>query len=122
MFSFLPERRAEEEQESERAEREALLSAIEEHKRLETENEERIKNRNLSYQRDLDMQIDYQRSVKSKEMDEEEREFRLGQVSKISPQHVHSCCCRIPKFHFESSLKYTCNTSEEYTSEKFLFE
>lgn len=80
-FPSLSERRAEEEQESERAEREALLSAIEEHKRLEAENDERIKNKNLSYQRDLDMQIDYQRRVKSKELEEEEREFRMGQVS-----------------------------------------
>ena len=80
-FFFLSERRAEEEHEAERSEREALLSSIEEHKRLEAENEERIKNRNVSYQRDLDMQIDYQRRVKSKEMEEEEREFRMGQVS-----------------------------------------
>ena len=80
-FFFHLERRAEEEHEAERSEREALLSAIEEHKRLEAEKEERIKNRNVSYQRDLDMQIDYQRRVKSKEMEEEEREFRMGQVS-----------------------------------------
>lgn len=75
------ERQTEEEQEAERAEREALLSAIEEHKRLEAENEERIKNRNVSFQRDLDMQIDYQQRVKAKELEEEEREFRMGQVS-----------------------------------------
>lgn len=79
-------RRAEEEQESERAEREALLSAIEEHKRLEAENDERIKNKNLSYQRDLDMQIDYQRRVKSKELEEEEREFRMGQDAEAEYQ------------------------------------
>lgn len=78
---FCSERHAEEEQEAERSEREALLSAIEEHKRLEAENEERIKNRNVSFQRDLDMQIDYQRRVKAKELEEEEREFRMGQVS-----------------------------------------
>ena len=78
---FCSERHADEEQEAERAEREALLSAIEEHKRLEAENEERIKNRNVSFQRDLDMQIDYQRRVKAKELEEEEREFRMGQVS-----------------------------------------
>ena len=79
--SLLLERLAEEEQEAERKEREALLSAIEEHKRLEAENQERIKNRNVSFQRDLDMQIDYQQRVKAKEMEEEEREFRMGQVS-----------------------------------------
>ena len=78
---FSLERLAEEEQEAERTEREALLAAIEEHKRLETENQERIKNRNVSHQRDLDMQIDYQRRVKAKEMEEEEREFRMGQGS-----------------------------------------
>ena len=78
---FCSERHAEEEQEAERVEREALLSAIEEHKRLEAENEERIKNRNVSFQRDLDMQIDYQRRVKAKGLEEEEREFRMGQVS-----------------------------------------
>ena len=75
------ERRAEEEQESERKEREALLSTIEEHKRLEAENEEKIKKRNLSYQRDLEMQIDYQRRMRTKQMEEEEREVRMGQVS-----------------------------------------
>lgn len=85
-FFLLLERLAEEEQEAERKEREALLSAIEEHKRLEAENQERINNRNVSFQRDLDMQIDYQRRVKAKEMEEEEREFRMGQVSSI--QHA----------------------------------
>lgn len=79
--AFSLERLAEEEQEAERTERVALLAAIEEHKRLEAENQERIKNRNVSHQRDLDMQIDYQRRVKAKEMEEEEREFRMGQVS-----------------------------------------
>ncbi|KAJ7385297.1 Cilia- and flagella-associated protein 53 [Desmophyllum pertusum] len=79
-------RRAEEEHESERAEREALQSAIEEHKRLEGENQERIKNRNVSYQRDLDMQIDYQRRVKAKDMAEEEREFRMGQDAEAEYQ------------------------------------
>ncbi|KAL9988161.1 hypothetical protein ACROYT_G002569 [Oculina patagonica] len=79
-------RLAEEEQEAERAEREALLSAIEEHKRLEAENQERIKNRNVSFQRDLDMQIDYQRRVKAKEMEEEIREFRMGQEAEAEYQ------------------------------------
>lgn len=79
-------RQAEEEQEAERTEREALLSAIEEHKRLEAENQERIKNRNISYQRDLDMQIDYQRRVKAKDMEEEEREFRMGQEAEAEYQ------------------------------------
>lgn len=79
-------RLAEEEQEAERKEREALLSAIEEHKRLEAENQERIKNRNVSFQRDLDMQMDYQRRVKAKEMEEEEREFRMGQEAEAEYQ------------------------------------
>lgn len=86
MFFLLLDRLAEEEQEADRKEREALLSAIEEHKRLEAENQERIKNRNVSFQRDLDMQMDYQRRVKAKEMEEEEREFRMGQVSLIQRQ------------------------------------
>ena len=81
MHLFFSERIAEKEQETEIAERDALLAAIEEHKRLEAENQERIKNRNIGYQRDLDMQIDYQRRVKAKEIEEEEREFRMGQVS-----------------------------------------
>lgn len=79
-------RLAEEEQEADRKEREALLSAIEEHKRLEAENQERIKNRNVSFQRDLDMQMDYQRRVKAKEMEEEEREFRMGQEAEAEYQ------------------------------------
>ena len=83
LWFLLSERRAEDEQEGERAEREALLAAIEEHKRLESENQETRKNRNIAHQRDLDMQIDYLRSVKAKERQEEEREFRMGQVSKL---------------------------------------
>lgn len=79
-------RLAEEEQEAEKAERDALLAAIEEHKRLEAENQERIKNRNIGYQRDLDMQIDYQRRVKDKQMEEEEREFRMGQEAEAEYQ------------------------------------
>lgn len=77
---------AEKEQEAEIAERDALLAAIEEHKRLEAENQERIKNRNIGYQRDLDMQIDYQRRVKAKEIEEEEREFRMGQEAEAEYQ------------------------------------
>lgn len=79
-------RLAEEEEEAEKAERDALLAAIEEHKRLEAENQERIKNRNIGHQRDLDMQIDYQRRVKAKEMEEEEREFRMGQEAEAEYQ------------------------------------
>ena len=97
-FFLLLERLAEEEQEAERKEREALLSAIEEHKRLEAENQERIKNRNVSFQRDLDMQIDYQQRVKAKEMEEEEREFRMGQVSQI--QHTCTAGERMSKMNF----------------------
>lgn len=77
---------AEKEQEAEIAERDALLAAIEEHKRLEADNQERIKNRNIGYQRDLDMQIDYQRRVKAKEIEEEEREFRMGQEAEAEYQ------------------------------------
>lgn len=77
---------AEKEQEAEITERDALLAAIEEHKRLEAENQERIKNRNIGYQRDLDMQIDYQRRVKAKEIEEEEREFRMGQEAEAEYQ------------------------------------
>jgi len=86
VFFLLLDRLAEEEQEADRKEREALLSAIEEHKRLEAENQERIKNRNVSFQRDLDMQMDYQRRVKAKEMEEEEREFRMGQEAEAEYQ------------------------------------
>lgn len=77
---------SEKEQEAEIAERDALLAAIEEHKRLEADNQERIKNRNIGYQRDLDMQIDYQRRVKAKEIEEEEREFRMGQEAEAEYQ------------------------------------
>lgn len=77
---------AEKEQEAEIAERDALLAAIEEHKRLEADNQERIKNRNIGYQQDLDMQIDYQRRVKAKEIEEEEREFRMGQEAEAEYQ------------------------------------
>lgn len=77
---------AEKEQEAEIAERDALLAAIEEHKRLEADNQERIKNRNIGYQRDLDMQIDYQRRVKAKEIEQEEREFRMGQEAEAEYQ------------------------------------
>ena len=72
--------RAKLEEEAERREREAQLAAIEEHKRLEAENQERFQLRNKTYQRDLDMQIDYQKRTKEKEKEEEVREFLLGKV------------------------------------------
>ena len=67
-------------QEAARAEKEALINAWKEHERMEQENQERIRQRNLSYQNHLDMQINYQKDVKQKEKDEEREEFLLGQV------------------------------------------
>jgi len=67
-------------QQAELAEKEALSQAWIEHERIEKENQERIRQRNLNYQRHLDMQIDYQSQVKQKERDEEREEFLLGQV------------------------------------------
>lgn len=67
-------------QEAERQEKETLISAWMEHERIEKENQERIRQRNLSYQNHLDMQIDYQNQVKEKEKDEDTQEFLQGKV------------------------------------------
>ncbi|XP_066274007.1 cilia- and flagella-associated protein 53-like [Branchiostoma lanceolatum] len=61
-----------------RAEREELAHAIEEHKRLDAEQKQRIKQKNLAYQSDLDAQIDYQYSVRAQQQDEEYREYLHG--------------------------------------------
>ena len=58
-----------------------MLDVINEHKRIERESSERLKQRNLSYQRDLEMQIDYQRKLKATEKDEEFQEYLAGKVS-----------------------------------------
>ena len=71
------------EEEADRREREQLRAAIEEHKRLEMENQVRIKQRNLGLQRDLEMQMDYQGRLKDKQREEEKEEFLLGMVSQF---------------------------------------
>ena len=74
------------EEEADRKEREQLRAAIEEHKRLEMENQERIKQRNLGLQRDLEMQMDYQGRLKYKQ-----REGGEGGVPVRNGESIHLC-------------------------------
>ncbi|NP_001171797.1 coiled-coil domain-containing protein 11-like [Saccoglossus kowalevskii] len=67
-----------EKQEEARKECEAMLAAIEEHKRLEAEREAKVKSQNLQYQNDLEGQLDYEKRVKEVAKDEEYREYLKG--------------------------------------------
>ena len=69
------------EEEADRREREEIRAAIEEHRRLDLENQERVKQRNLELQRDLEMQINYQHRVLTRQKEEEKEEFIMGMVS-----------------------------------------
>jgi len=74
------------EDEADRREREQMRAAIMEHKLLEMENQERIRQRNLGLQRDLEMQMDYQGRVKDKQREEEREEFLQGMEAEAEYQ------------------------------------
>jgi flagellar biosynthesis component FlhA len=64
------------------AEREShdLLKVMGEHKRMAQESSDKLKQRNVSYQRDLEMQIGYQKTMKAREKEEELDDYLAGKV------------------------------------------
>ena len=66
-------------QEAER-ERDELFKVMDEHKRMAQESSEKLKQRNLSYQQDLEMQIGYQKTMKNREKEEELNDYLAGKV------------------------------------------
>jgi hypothetical protein len=84
-IAFLLERIANALKDAEFQEKETMIQAWHEHERIEKANKERTLERNLGYQRDLDMQIDYQAHLRQKEKDEDKEEFLLGQVRLYGP-------------------------------------
>ena len=61
-------------------ERQELLKQIEEYKRLEAEQLNRLRSKNKSYQEDLVQQIKFQQKKKDLEIDEARREMQILQV------------------------------------------
>ena len=57
-----------------------MLKVMEEHKRMAQESSDRLKQRHLSYQNDLQMQIGYQKSMKAREKEEALDEYLAGKV------------------------------------------
>lgn len=53
---------------------------MDEHKRMAQESSEKLKQRNLSYQKDLEMQMDYQKTIKAREKEDELSDFLAGKV------------------------------------------
>lgn len=66
-------------QEAER-ERDELFKVMDEHKRMAQESSEKLKQRNLSYQKDLEMQMEYQKTIKAREKEDEFNDFLAGKV------------------------------------------
>lgn len=66
-------------QEAER-ERDELLKVMDEHKRMAQESSDKLKQRNLSYQQDLEMQIGYQKTMKTRVKQEELHDYLAGKV------------------------------------------
>ncbi len=61
-------------------ERQELLQQIEEYKRLEAEQLEKMRRRNKNYQEDLVEQLKYERQLKDREIDEARREIQCLKV------------------------------------------
>lgn len=57
-----------------------MLQVMDAHKRMAQESSDKLKQRNLTYQRDLEMQIGYQKTIKEKEKEEELVDFLAGKV------------------------------------------
>jgi hypothetical protein len=53
---------------------------MEEHKRMAQASSDKLKQRNLTYQRDLEMQIGYQKTIKAREKEEELVDYLAGKV------------------------------------------
>ena len=61
---------------------------MEEHKRMAQESSDKLKQRNRTYQRDLEMQIGYQKAIKAREKEEELDDYLAGKVGKNSAYNV----------------------------------
>ena len=59
-------------------ERDELERVIEEHKRMAQESNDKLKQRNRTYQRDLEMQIGYQKAIKARGKEEELDDYLAG--------------------------------------------
>lgn len=69
--------------EKEKMEMQEILA---EHKRLEDESSKHLKQRKKTYQRDLEMQVAYQKAMKSREKDEELQHYLMGKVRNLLSQ------------------------------------
>ena len=67
-------------------EREALVHAIEENKRVEMEQNEKLRNKHLRYQEDLEGQMGYNRRIQDRRSKEEEQEFLAQQSAEAEYQ------------------------------------
>ena len=84
-FAILsPDENRKKEKEDAFKERQELLKQIEEYKRLEAEQLNRLRSKNKSYQEDLVHQIRFQQKKKDFEIDEARREIQTLQVSLVS--------------------------------------
>ena len=79
MHCFAEEKEDQLKMESER-EKEELQIVIDEHKKREQEETDRLKQRHKTYQQDLEMQIGYQQNWKARQKDEEYQEYLAGKV------------------------------------------
>ena len=89
-FIIFSEEILRQEQQSAMRERQELLDQMEEHRRLESERINRIRTENRQYQNDLEQQINYQRQLKEKQIDEARRELELTHVSFFSLKGITS--------------------------------
>ena len=81
VLSFPIEEKNEQLRQDAERERIELLRVMEEHKRMAHETSEKLKQRHQTYQRDLEMQIGYQKTMKARENQEELDDYLAGKVS-----------------------------------------
>ena len=79
VFSQIEEKSEQLRQETER-ERDELLKVMDEHKHMAQKSSDKLKQRNLSYQQDLEMQIGYQKTMKTRQKQEELHDYLAGKV------------------------------------------
>jgi len=83
-------------QQEEKSERDRILNLIEENKRMELENMQKRKTNNLRYQQDLVDQMSYETRIRSARIDDEEREFIVGQQAEAEYQQKLRQCLDEP--------------------------
>ena len=79
-YSFPTDEKNEQLQREADRERDELQQVMEEHKRMAQASSDKLKQRNLTYQRDLEMQIGYQKTIKAREKEEELVDYLAGKV------------------------------------------